>query len=137
MRIPSTIPSDKRKKMKDPVKQKKVKINNIQAAFDEARRLSKKAQKIRPEKQTIENMLLKLMEEVGELSCDILKMKQYKVNNEKKEDVLINAKEEVIDCFTMLINIAENLEISDKDMTKIFAKKLKKWDKSHLNKNRQ
>ncbi len=82
-------------------------------------------------------MLLKLMEEVGELSCDILKLKQYKVNTENKKDILINAKEEVVDCFTMLINIAEKLEISDEDLVKIFGKKLKKWNKNHLNENKQ
>lgn len=122
------------------MKNKKQKYENtqtIQACFDEARRLSRKAEKIRPDKQTIENMLLKLMEEVGELSCDILKIKQYKVNTEDKKDVLANAKEEVVDCFAILINISEKLDISDKEMAKIFGKKLKKWDKNHLNKNKQ
>lgn len=122
------------------MKNKKQKYENtqtIQACFDEARRLSRKAEKIRPDKQTIENMLLKLMEEVGELSCDILKIKQYKVNTEDKKDVLANAKEEVVDCFAILINISEKLDISDEEMVKIFGKKLKKWDKNHLNKNKQ
>ena len=118
-------------------KKGKKKINSIQDAFDEARRLSKKAEKIRPEKQTIENMILKAMEELGELATDILKLKQYKVNDERKEDILANAKEEVIDGLAMLINISEKLQISDKEMVKIFRKKLKKWDKSHLNKKKQ
>jgi NTP pyrophosphatase (non-canonical NTP hydrolase) len=118
-------------------KQKYESTHTIQACFDEARRLSKKAERIRPEKSTIENMILKLVEEVGELSCDILKLKQYKVNDEKKEDILTNAKEEVVDCFIILINISEKLDISDEDMVKIFRKKLKKWNKSHLNKNKQ
>lgn len=119
------------------VTNKYLSTHTIQACFDEARRLSRKAEKIRPAKQTIENMLLKLMEEVGELSCDILKLKQYKVNTENKKDILINAKEEVVDCLTMLINISEKLEISDEDLVKIFGKKLKKWNKNHLNENKQ
>ncbi len=116
---------------------KRIKINSIQDAFDEARRLSRKAEKVRPDKQTIENMLLKTMEELGELATDILKLKQYKVNTENKEDITKNAKEEVIDCFAMLINISEKLNISDKEMVKIFRKKLAKWNKSHLNKKKQ
>ncbi len=110
------------------------KIKDMNDVFEEGFRLSHKAEILRPDLQTIENMLLKLGEEYGELCTDILKLKQYKVNNEKAEDVEQNAKEEAIDILLMIINIMNKLGMDKKDIVDIAQEKLNKWDIKHLEK---
>lgn len=103
--------------------------------FEEGFRLSQKAEILRPDLQTIENMLLKLGEEYGEICTDILKLKQYKVNDEKVEDVEQNTREEAVDMLLMIINIMNKLGMDEKIIVKIAQEKLSKWDTKHLEKH--
>ena len=108
-------------------------INTIEGVYDEAMRLSQKADDIRPELQTIENMVLKTMEELGELATDVLKLKGYKVNSENKDDIRANAREEAVDGILIYLNICKNLGISKEEFIRIATFKLDKWDSKHLN----
>ena len=115
----------------DKRNKKEIKIDDI---FDRAIKLSEKAELLRPNLQIVENILLKLIEEIGELSCGILKLKQYKVNNDCSDDIINNNKEEIIDCIICCLNIVYKLGISKEEFIEIANKKLDKWDMVHLTK---
>lgn len=122
------------------IKKKKKKENNIfdiNSAFEETRRMERKAMTIRGPLQTIENITLKCMEELGELATDILKLKKFKVTDELPKDIMENMEEEVVDGLIMYMTITENLNMDTKKVLKIFRKKLKKWEKNHLDPNNQ
>lgn len=112
-------------------------LNTIEDIFNEAIRLSIKADRLKPETQTIENMLLKLGEEYGEICTDILKLKQYKVNNENPGHVFENAREEAVDMLLMVINIMNKLGMDTGMIVAIATEKLHKWDTKHLEANGQ
>lgn len=106
--------------------------NSIEWVYDEAIHLSEVAEIIRPDPQTIENMIMKAMEELGELSTDILKLKDYKVNDENKDEIRQNAKEEAIDGILIYLNICNKLGITKDEFVEIATRKLKKWNSKHL-----
>lgn len=105
---------------------------DVNIIFDEAMRLSAKAEELRGPLQTIENMILKVQEELGELATDVLKMKGYKVNSEDIEIVAQNAKEEAVDGIIIYLNIIQKLGISKTEFIKLATMKLEKWDSKHL-----
>ena len=109
-------------------------FNSVEEVYDEAIRLSEKAEVVRPDLQTIGNMVMKAMEELGELSTDLLKLSGYKVNSEDKAAISENAKEEAIDGILIYINICNKLGITKEEFIEIAGRKLNKWDSKHLTK---
>ena len=119
------------------MKKETIKVKDMNSALDEVLRLEKKAKEIRPEKQTIENCVLKIMEELGELATDILKIKQFKVNDEDPEEIRRNLKEEIVDGLIMYMTMVEETNMTKEELMQIFEKKLTKWNKNHLNPKKQ
>jgi len=66
------------------------------------------------EKETIEDVLLLFVEEMGELSRAIRDLKGLKVSR-KRENVYKNLREELADCFIYLLDIANLANVSLKD----------------------
>ncbi len=100
-------------------------------------KLENLARMIRPEKQTIENMTLKIMEELGELATDILKLKKYKMSKDKPNAIKQNLKEEIVDGLIMYMTLTVETGMSYSELMNIFEKKLTKWEKQHLNPKKQ
>lgn len=112
-------------------------LNNMTDIYREVCRLEKKARELRPEKQTLDNITLKIMEELGELATDLLKLKRFKVTNEKPADILKNLKEEALDGLIMYMALLAELKMGEDEIMDIAEKKLKKWEKNHLNPDNQ
>jgi NTP pyrophosphatase (non-canonical NTP hydrolase) len=66
------------------------------------------------EKETIEDVLLLMVEEIGELARAIRDLKGLKVSD-KREDVRKNLKEELADCLIYLLDIANLARVSLED----------------------
>ena len=107
-----------------------MKIANLSEAMVKVWELQTRACKIKP--KPIEKNLCKLMEEVGEIAQDVLKLDGYKVNKEKVEDLRQNLKEEIVDAMVMLMVLAMDAGTTEKEMCTIFEKKLNKWVSKHI-----
>lgn len=71
--------------------------------------------------------ILKLGEEYGELSAEILKLVDYKYNNDSKEEVRKNLFSETIDCLIMILDIL-NIQNAEKDSIVSESEiKIEKW----------
>ena len=82
------------------------------------------------EKRSLLARGLKLNEEAGELSAEILKLLGEKGKKGKtKEEVREHLHLEGVDCLLMAMDILCHTGATDKDITKIMNSQLKKWEK--------
>lgn len=105
-------------------------MKNIDKLFDEVFATERMANEIKG--FGIEAKIMKLQEELGELATDHLKLIGYKVSDDKPKAVKKNMKEEVVDLFIMTLCVGENLGMTKDDFLNIAAKKIKKWNKVHI-----
>lgn len=78
--------------------------------------------------------LIKLQEELGELSAEFLKSEGYKKTDETAADIYEHEKEEAVDVFLMAADILRSYRMTEEEERVITTKKLEKWKTKHLGK---
>jgi len=73
---------------------------------------------------------LKLGEEYGELSAEILKLVNYKRTNESKEEIRKNILLESTDCLIMIFDIIAQMEFSKDEICEMAESQVNKWMKN-------
>ena len=73
---------------------------------------------------------LKLGEEYGELSAEILKLSGYKKSNESKEDINYNILLESTDCLIMIFDIMTQMGFTKEQICSMAEKQVNKWLKN-------
>jgi len=73
---------------------------------------------------------LKLGEEYGELSAEILKLVNYKRTNESKEEIRKNILLESTDCLIMIFDIMSQMEFSKDEICEMAESQVNKWMKN-------
>lgn len=94
----------------------------IDSVFD----LVEKATKYEKTKGLSERCL-KLGEEYGELSAEILKLSGYKRSKETKEEIRRNILLESSDCLIMIFDIMIEMGFTKKEITDMSDSQIKKW----------
>lgn len=77
---------------------------------------------------------LKLNEEAGEISAEVLKLTGYKGTTEDTQTIINNLKEEAIDALICSLDIINHMGMTEEDVEKIMTIKLLKWKTKHLKK---
>ena len=70
---------------------------------------------------------LKLCEENGELAAEIFKLLGKKKSQVTKKQTLANLREEAVDCLIMSMDILAHTNTSNRQVKRLFDKKMKKW----------
>lgn len=70
---------------------------------------------------------LKLTEENGELAAEIFKLLGKKKTTATKKQTLANLREEAVDCLIMAMDILAHTKTSNRQVKRIFDRKLEKW----------
>lgn len=83
----------------------------------------------RLEKKSLSRRGLKLNEEAGELSAEILKYLGEKGSDKPKSEILKDLHLEAVDVMLMAMDILVRTGAKDKDITKIMNKQLDKWER--------
>jgi NTP pyrophosphatase (non-canonical NTP hydrolase) len=79
-------------------------------------------------KRTLIARVLKLCEEAGELSAEVLKFSNLKGRGGKsKSEVEEDLREEAVDCLIMSLDILIETGTSEKHLNELLNKKLDKW----------
>ena len=78
--------------------------------------------------------ILKLMEEVGEISEGFLELVGYKKTSKPKKQILQNLKEEFVDAEIMVNILQGRFDMTDKEKNEITDKKVGKWKNKYLDK---
>ena len=73
---------------------------------------------------------LKLGEEYGELSAEILKLIEYKRTNESKEDIRKNILLESTDCLIMVFDIMSQMGFTKEEICDMSESQVNKWMKN-------
>lgn len=73
---------------------------------------------------------LKLGEEYGELSAEILKLAGYKKSKESKEDINYNILLESTDCLIMIFDIMTQMGFKKEEICNMAEKQVNKWLKN-------
>lgn len=83
----------------------------------------------------IDKKIIKMMEELGELSEGYLKLIKYKFTTDTEQEIKNNLREETADLFIMVMLIANDLGISMEELQAEICVKIAKWkNKIELNK---
>ena len=77
---------------------------------------------------------LKLAEETGELSAEILKLVDYKHHTDTKEEIRQHLLEEAADSLIVIFDILVNQEYSKQEIITSCEEKINKWLNQKLNK---
>ncbi len=77
--------------------------------------------------QDIVKRALKLSEEVGELSAEVLKLDDYKHHNNTKEEIRHNILSESVDCLIMIFDILQNQKYTKEEIIDEAEIKIEKW----------
>lgn len=94
--------------------------NNIIAIIKETDKL---------ETKDVGKKIIKLTEELGELSEGYLLLTDYKYNTQPKNEVLANIKGEIADLFIQVMILPDDFGISDEELITEIQTKLEKWKK--------
>ena len=81
--------------------------------------------------------IIKLMEEVGEISEGFLELVGYKKTSKPKKQILQNLKEEFVDAEIMVNVLQGRFDMDDKEKNEITNKKVGKWKNKYLDKNKK
>lgn len=77
---------------------------------------------------TLENKTIKLAEEVGEISVEVLILNGFKNSNGvSKETTKQNLKEEAVDAMLMCLDILAFLKTTPEEIDEISMRKIDKW----------
>lgn len=76
----------------------------------------------------ISSKVIKLSEEVGEVSAEYLAFAGTSNRSASAEGKIENLLEEAIDVFIVAVDLINTIPLSSETTTKILAKKLKKWE---------
>jgi len=79
------------------------------------------------EKSDITKKGLKLNEEVGELSAEILKLVNYKYHNDTEQEVRDNLLQEGVDSLIMIFDILTSQNYSKEEVVSVSEQKIEKW----------
>lgn len=71
--------------------------------------------------------VIKLQEEVGELSAEVLKLKGFKNSELSKEEIKNNILLETVDCLIMSMDILNYGKFQKKDIIEVADKQIEKW----------
>lgn len=75
---------------------------------------------------------LKLTEEAGEISAEVLKLTGYKGSEDSQQDIINYLKEEVVDALICVLDIANHVKMTESEIEDIMTTKLNKWRTKHL-----
>lgn len=82
------------------------------------------------ENKSLHARTVKLMEEVGELAAEVLRLHGEKgARGKSYEAILDDAKLEAVDCMLMSMDILVRLDASEEEISSIMNSQLKKWEK--------
>ena len=81
----------------------------------------------RLEPKTLVERGLKLAEETGELAAEIFKLEGKKKSDKNKKQILADLREEAVDCLIMSMDILAHTKTSNRQIKRLFNKKLEKW----------
>lgn len=82
------------------------------------------------DRKTVEQKVMKLFEEGGELSRAILQLRRaHGTKYRAKPNTIGDVVEEIADCHIVLYSIAYKLGIHDHDIAEAIGKKIAKWQK--------
>ena len=98
---------------------------NIEPLIDYVYDLVKNASQY--EKHGLVERGLKLTEEVGELSAEILKLIGYKRNTLDKSQIRYNLLLESVDCLIMVIDIMTHIGFTKQEIVEMSEKQINKW----------
>jgi hypothetical protein len=79
------------------------------------------------ERSDITKKGLKLTEEVGELSAEILKLVNYKYHNDNPEQIRENLLQEAVDSLIMIFDILTSQNYLKEEVVNISEQKIEKW----------
>lgn len=85
---------------------------------------------------TPERLLVKSMEELGELAEAVNWLNQYKHTNKTREEIIDACAEEGVDVMICIMAIFDKLNIDDAIIDNFFDEKLKKYKKKLKHRNR-
>jgi NTP pyrophosphatase (non-canonical NTP hydrolase) len=86
-----------------------------------------------PDKQNlILKRALKLNEEAGEFSAEVLKLSGFKSHNDTKTCLEYNLKQEAVDVFITSVDCLHASGISEDELAHLVSEKLAKWKMNHL-----
>jgi hypothetical protein len=71
--------------------------------------------------------VIKLQEEVGELSAEVLKLKGFKNSDLSKEEIKNNILLETVDCLIMTMDILNYGKFQKKDIIEVADRQIEKW----------
>lgn len=109
-----------------------MKVNSICKDLDK-RDIIEKMSKKELKKNLLDALrILKLHEEVGELSEGFLSLVGYKKSDQTKEEILDNMHGEVVDIDIMKKVLGNRFGLSKKKRKKLLKEKLEKWQTKHL-----
>jgi hypothetical protein len=107
-------------------------MNTVDQFFDKVYELQNNADALRGYKQSIFEHLAKVTEEHGELAENLLQLSGYKTNDEDRQAVIQNAKEEIVDLTLMGIVMGNQFGMTKEEFIEIGVKKLAKWQSKHI-----
>ena len=79
------------------------------------------------ENSTIKDRVLKLMEESGELSAEVLKISGYKVNNLSPDELRKKILLESVDCLVVIMNILITEKYTKEEVIEMSNQQINKW----------
>ncbi len=83
------------------------------------------------EKKTVEQLFIKLQEEIGELAVDYLSLIGVKGTHKSREYLEQNYSEEIADAIIILVLMAAKRGITKEALAKSLSKKTNKWMAKH------
>lgn len=83
------------------------------------------------EKKSIEQLFIKLQEEIGELAVDYLSLIGAKGTNKSTAYLEANYSEEIADAIIILVLMGAKRGITKEQLAKSLAKKINKWMAKH------
>lgn len=84
------------------------------------------------EDRSLENPVIKLAEELGEIAAEALKMNGYKNSNVAYQDSLEHLHEECADLLITLIDVMDKSGMTQEALYKVVPVKLAKWRDKHI-----
>lgn len=103
---------------------------NLHDIWLKIKELEARQMKVRP--ADMSSKIIKLTEEVGEISSGYLELIGYKTNDLNKEDIKENIREEIADSMIMLMILAQDMDLNIFDFIQLLNKKMVKWETKHI-----
>jgi phosphoribosyl-ATP pyrophosphohydrolase len=107
-------------------------FNNFDEIIDKIYEMQQASDDARGYRKDIFRHLAKLGEEKGEFSEKMLEDDGYKTNDLDKDEIILEAKKEVIDMMIMTVVLAHQMDMTKDEIKTIFAEKLTKWQSKHI-----